>query len=69
MESGTSCVTQASAKKQFADASLIESQAKEKKAIADLEAAKENVEVGLADRDKAQVWYDFRRSRPLTTAL
>ena len=57
------CVTQASAKKQFADASLIESQAKEKKAIADLEAAKANVDVALADRDKAQVWYDFREIR------
>jgi RND family efflux transporter MFP subunit len=52
---------QASARNKFALASLAESEAKVKKAAADVEAARFSALVAAADRDQAKVWYDFRK--------
>jgi HlyD family secretion protein len=51
---------QAAARNRFAHAAHAESQAKVKKAEADLEAARFSVQVAAADRDQARVWYDYR---------
>jgi HlyD family secretion protein len=51
---------QAKAKYLSSKASAIESEARRDKARADVEAAKESLLVASADRDQAQVWFDYR---------
>jgi HlyD family secretion protein len=53
----------ASAKLNYSRAALVESQAKNSKAAADVEAAKARLQVAEADRDQSKAWLDYKDIR------